>query len=160
MAITINMSDPRVQEAIRANHLTHRQSIWAWETAVDPTISHTEAARRGGWSGGDSTLGRRGFECARNDKIIKAIEAIRAILGNEIRVTREYVLAGLQDTRQRAAEKGDLSTEVRCLELLGKTLAMFTDKSQIDDPLRQAQLDELERAEASRVAQIRLREVG
>jgi hypothetical protein len=45
------------------------------------------------------------------------------------RVTVENVLKELDDCKKLAQEKGDFSTVARCIELKGKYLAMFRDRT-------------------------------
>ena len=47
-------------------------------------------------------------------------------------ITPELVLSRLDHDYQTAKDKGDLATATRINELLGKYLALFTDKQQID----------------------------
>jgi hypothetical protein len=56
-------------------------------------------------------------------------EKIEAKTAETYKVTVERVLRELEETRQAAYEKGEYSTVARCVELKGKHLAMFTDRS-------------------------------
>jgi len=75
------------------------------------------------------------------------------------------VLTGLERLRQQAEAKGDLAVAARCLELMGKHLAMFTDKSMVeqigdDETKRLTEKSKAEQEALERLANLRLREVG
>lgn len=72
--------------------------------------------------------------------------------------TPSTVLLSLDRLRIAAEEKGDLPTALRATELLGKTMAMFTDRTALDVPQEGRQLSDKEREEAVRIANIRLRQ--
>ena len=55
-------------------------------------------------------------------------EILREFKANEISI--DMVLKRLNEDRLLAQQKGDISTMVRCDELLGKYLAMFSDRLQ------------------------------
>ena len=61
--------------------------------------------------------------------------------------------------RLRAIQKGDFATAVRCDELMGKRLGLFSDRliSVFEEPARRAELDASEQREASLLATLRLR---
>jgi hypothetical protein len=73
----------------------------------------------------------------------------------------DIVKANLERLRRLAEEKADLSTAVRCVELLGKTWALFSEKSAItvDTHEETERLNDVTRAESQRIAEIRLREI-
>ena len=50
-------------------------------------------------------------------------------------VTIDLVIKNLNEDRELARKKHDISTMSRCDELLGKYLAMFTDKQKVDTTL-------------------------
>ena len=67
-----------------------------------------------------------------HNKVVK--ESIKAVLAKIQKkdITVEYVLNNLYEDRQLSLKKKDYSTVVKTDELLGKYLAMFTDRQQID----------------------------
>jgi len=69
------------------------------------------------------------------------------------------VMSNIAADRLRAIQKGDIATAVRCDELLGKKLGLFSDRliQTFEDPGRQHELDESERREATMLATLRLR---
>ena len=62
------------------------------------------------------------------DKIKQAIKAYRAQIEQKTEVKREYVLQCIQDQYTKADEANDRASALRACELLGKSIAMFTDK--------------------------------
>ena len=52
-------------------------------------------------------------------------------------ITIEYVLNNLKEDRELALKKGDFSTVVRVDELLGKYLAMFTERINIKSEFKE-----------------------
>ena len=69
-----------------------------------------------------------------NAVVKRSQEAIIAEL-SESDVTVEMVIAHLREDRALAHAKGDIATMVTVDALLGKYLAMFTDKSQVDSKI-------------------------
>jgi len=65
----------------------------------------------------------------KNPKICKYIKYLQDNMGSQIGVNRFYVIEKLKNL----AEKGTESTQLKALELLGKSLAMFTDVKEIND---------------------------
>ena len=87
-------------------------------------------------------------------------EAIRRIQANSkanTAITVEKVQLDLLDVQARSKESNDRSAELRAIELLGKTIAAFTDNLNTADISKQQELTEQERAEALKIAEIRLR---
>lgn len=56
--------------------------------------------------------------------------------------------------------QGNITNKLRALELLGRYKAMFTDNLNTTDTQRQHELDEKAKAEATRIASIRLKEMA
>jgi phage terminase small subunit len=83
---------------------------------------------------------------------IKQLHAQR--MGRHL-INADRILFDLEHTRTRALAKDDLAVATRCSELMGKTLAMFTDVQVLDEPARR-DLDEQEQAEATELARLRL----
>ena len=75
-------------------------------------------------------------------------------------ITVDKVLSDLEHDKLMARENHQFAVSKSCSELQGRYLAMFTDRTQIDDPAQARQLAEKELEEAKRIAQIRLRDCG
>lgn len=88
----------------------------------------TEAARRAGYRGNENTLGTVGNQNMQKPAIRREIDKRLkdAIAGTT--VTIQKILWELQVTYERASEAGKYSAAVRCLELQGKYLKMFSDR--------------------------------
>ena len=56
------------------------------------------------------------------------MDARRAEIARNVEVTPEKVLADLESTRLAALSEGKYTSAVRCTELQGKFLKMFTDR--------------------------------
>ena len=69
------------------------------------------------------------------------------------------VMSNLVADRLKALAKNDIATAVRCDELMGKRLGLFSDRliSCTETPERQRELDDAEKAEARLIAEARLR---
>lgn len=154
------IDNPKVQEIIKRRKLKPKQAIWCLEMASDATCTNAEAARRAKYKGHNVALARIGYMNARNPNNMEAIAEFKAALGTEFKLTREFVINGLCDLIQLAKDKKDLATVKGCYELLGKTMAIYTDRSQVEtsetDALRQ-QRNEQEQEALRRQAQLRLR---
>jgi len=91
-------------------------------------MNGTEAARRAGYKGSDGTLRTTAAENLTKPNIRCEIDRrlSEALSGADITV--ESVLRNLEITRIKALADSHYSAAVRCLELQGKYLKMFTDK--------------------------------
>ena len=67
------------------------------------------------------------------NKVVKVSQAEIAAELKASDVTVEFVLKRLNEDRELALEKGDLSTATRVDELIGRYIAMFTDKKEVKD---------------------------
>lgn len=65
--------------------------------------------------------------------VVKCIEPQIALELTEADITVELIINRLNEDRLRALAKQDYATATRVDELLGKYLAMFTDKSEINN---------------------------
>lgn len=88
----------------------------------------TESARKAGYKGNDATLAQVAAENLRKPQIVEEIERLekQALKGSEITV--EKVLRDLEDQRREALSAGQYAPAVRCSELQGKYLKMFTER--------------------------------
>ena len=73
--------------------------------------------------------------------------------------SEDRVMSNFVSDRLRAIQKGDFATAVRCDELMGKRLGLFSDRliSVFEEPARRAELDASEQREAALLATLRLR---
>jgi hypothetical protein len=72
------------------------------------------------------------------------------------------VLLDLERLRGLAEAKGDVSSAIRAVELIGKYFALFSERSILcqENQDEQPHLSEFKLEEARRIAEIRLREIG
>ncbi len=84
--------------------------------------SYNQALRDGGYTEGS----------AHKSSVMPVVKVCQQEILAEFRekVTVEYVLNNLYEDRILAKKKGDIATATRVDELLGKYLAMFTDKTE------------------------------
>lgn len=117
--------------------LSIRQRTYA-ALVAGGTVSRAEAARQAGYSPRSART-----SALRNDKnpgVIALIEDYSNEYAAEAEVTRAEIIMAL---KKEAMHSDSASSRVRALELLGKTLCMFTDRTEIEQ--RPSFADELER---------------
>lgn len=126
--------------------LTDKQERFCLEYVVD--FNATDAARRAGYS--DKTAHSIGWENLRKPEIQQRVRELAKETAERAQITAESILEGLWAEAHQASSD---SARVRAWELLGKHLALFTDRlevSEIPDAATVRQwIDELE-AEANR----------
>ena len=115
--------------------LNDRQRRFVSEYLVD--LNATQAAIRAGYS--KRTAEQGGAQLLSNIKVAAAVAAGRAKQAKRTEITADYVLAGIRDNVERCQGKEGYNPQaaLKGLELLGRHLAMFTDKTinkhQIED---------------------------
>lgn len=88
----------------------------------------TEAARCAGYKGNDNTLGTVGFENMLKPAIRGEIDRRMAIALSGAEITVENTLKRLTMLGKMAQEAGQYASAVRCVELQGKYLKMWTER--------------------------------
>ncbi len=109
--------------------LTRKQiAFCVYYVSEDVALNATEAARRAGYKGNDNTLSVVGSENLVKPKIKMEIDKRmdEALAGAE--VTVENTLKRITALGKEAQEAGQYAPAVRCAELHGKYLKMWTDK--------------------------------
>ena len=106
-------------------------------------MNGTEAARRAGYKGKNGTLRAVASENLTKPNIRKEItkQVDAALAGAD--VTVKQVLQDLQLIMAKAMADGRYAAAVRCVELQGKYLNMFTDKVEHDQKLDEVSTPEL-----------------
>ncbi len=130
--------------------MTPKQQHFISEYLVE--LDATKAAIRAGYS--HRAAAQIGYENLRKPHIAAAIQTAMAKRAERTEITQDYVLATIRDTIEQCKGTGEHSNPQAVLkgaELLGRHLAMFTDKtinkttieSMTDDEIeaRLAQLD-------------------
>ena len=107
--------------------LSAKQKRFVEELLVD--MNAAAAARRAGYS--ERAARQKGWELLQNPEVQKAVQAAREEQQKRTEITADYVLTRLQTIVERCMEEDwDPAQANRSLELLGKHLKMWTDKSE------------------------------
>ena len=114
-----------------------------WYTSAAVKLNGTEAARRAGYKGNDKTLAATAIENLGKPRIREEIDRILGEAMAAADVTIEKVLRELQITYERASEAGNFSAAVRCLELMGKYLKMFSDRIEHVQTIEEVPIEKL-----------------
>ena len=104
--------------------LTAKQEAFIQEYLID--LNATQAAIRAGYS--EKTAEAQASRLLRNVNVREMVDKRRKEIGTRTLITAEEVILGIR----KIAEKRDArdSDKLKAFELLGKHLAMFTDKLQ------------------------------
>lgn len=109
--------------------LTAKQAAFIkWYCSSTVNMNGTEAARRAGYKGHDRTLSAVAQQNLGKPMIREEIDNRLRVATSGAGVTVEHILNELQATYERATEERKYSVAVRCLELQGKYLKMFSDR--------------------------------
>jgi len=111
--------------------LTAKQESFVAEYLID--LNATQAAIRAGYS--EKTAYSIGQENLTKPEIAAAVAAAQAERSERTEVTQDYVLTAIRDTIEQYRGGGEGSNPNAVLkgaELLGRHLAMFTDKAVVD----------------------------
>ena len=111
--------------------LRPKQEHFAEEFLID--LNATQAAIRAGYS--EKTARSQGQRLLTNVDIAKAIAAGQAKRGKRTEIDADYVLTSIKETmeeRKGTGEHGNPNAVLKGAELLGRHLAMFTDKAVVD----------------------------
>ena len=118
--------------------MTAKQKAFVrWYCSADVAGNGTEAARRAGYAGSSNTLAAVARENLRKPHIRKEVDTRISAATAGAELTIEKVLRDLESTYVRASRDGKYSAAIRCLELQGKYLGMFSrqvaDSPQLSD---------------------------
>ncbi len=157
------------------NKLTAKQERFVAEYLID--LNATQAAIRAGYS--EKTASETGYENLRKPQIAEAVQKALAERSERTEITQDYVLTSIMETMERCkqaepvkyqngnpvmidtpdgdvapAYKFDASAVLKGAELLGRHLAMFTDKKTVDLNHGVQEMDDTElEAHARRLAE-------
>ena len=109
------------------NKLTAKQDRFVAEYLID--LNATQAAIRAGYS--EKTARFIGAENLTKPNIAAAVAAAQAKRSERTEIDADYVLGTIRDTVERCESSDNYNPQavLRGLELLGRHLAMFTDKT-------------------------------
>lgn len=125
--------------------LTPKQEMFCREYLVD--LCATQAAIRAGYSA--KTAGSMSVKLVAKSAIQQRIQELRVEREKRVSVTADYVLTSIVDTMERCKQaepvldreglptgefKFDSGAVLKGAELLGRHLAMWTDRQRIEDP--------------------------
>lgn len=108
-------------------------------------LNATEAARRAGYKGNNATLRAVVSENLTKPNIRKEIDSRMAKALSRTNVTIDKVLLELEVLRIKATSENRFSAAIRCLELQGRYLRMWTDKMEQPPTIDEVSTDELVR---------------
>lgn len=76
----------------------------------------------------EANAAKLAYQATKVQKVKAAIDFLRKKLAEESGVTASKVRADIEQTRRMAISSGNLAVAVKCSELQGRSIAMFTDK--------------------------------
>jgi hypothetical protein len=152
-------TDPKVVEALKGI-TSGRMRAFALILAQNPSLSFVQAHKEAGYLGTYGTHGQHGMELSRDPKVVKAVMAIREILGNTYKLTAERVLADLAEIIERARKDDDRTSWLKAVELEGKYFGMWKERQLTEDVNETRRLEEKEQEAARAIANVLLRKTG
>ena len=126
----------------KEERLTGKQEAFAQLVAKGSML--VEAYREAGYmpNGSDKTQWEAASRLMANSKVLARVKQLQADMEEDRRTIErrreEYVLKRLQEEAEGADTDG---ARVRALELMGKTIGMFTDRVETDDKAERAASD-------------------
>jgi phage terminase small subunit len=128
-----NKGKPYLKVVRDTDRLTAKQESFAQKVAAGSILSDAYRESYSAENMADKTVWSEACRLAQNHKVATRIKAIQADIEADHRTRaarrEEYVLKKLQDEAEHAETDG---SRVRALELLGKTVGLFTDKVEIE----------------------------
>jgi len=122
-----------------ARKLNKRQLAYCYYRARNYTIE--ESMKKAGYKGIGEVARAVGSRLETNDNIKIQIETERANVFDKSKITDEYILEGLNKIAKEGKQEAN---KVRAWELLGKYLAMFTDKTEHSGTIEHTQAEKEE----------------
>ena len=113
----------------KPRRLTGKQEAWCrWMVSAEVNFNGTEAARRAGYAGRDTTLRTIARDNHRKPHVAARLEQLKEKALSGANITIEKVLRDLEVSRAQAHEAGQHTAAIRASELQGKYLKMFTER--------------------------------
>lgn len=140
--------------------LTPKQETYCQERFVNK-LSQRQAYKKAydAENMNDNTIDRRAFELEQNGKVKAREKELNDAVLNKNLLTKEYVIERLMEVAERCMQRTEVLDNIghptgewkfeaaganRSLELLGKTMAMFTDKMDVTGKLIMFEGEELD----------------
>jgi hypothetical protein len=89
-----------------------------------------------------TTIGRKAFELLENGKITAKINELKAPAIKNVELTVENHLNRLAELRDHAFEAGNYAAAIRAEELRGKVAGFYTDRLELNSPIRMVVIDD------------------
>ena len=128
-----NKGKPYLKVVRDTDRLTAKQESFAQKVAAGAILSDAYRESYSAENMADKTVWSEACRLAQHPKVSTRIRAIQADMEADHRTRaarrEEYVLKRLQEEAEQAETDG---SRVRALELLGKTVGLFTDKVEIE----------------------------
>ena len=129
----INQGKPYLKVVRDTDRLTAKQESFAQKVAAGSILSDAYRESYSAENMADKTVWSEACRLAQHPKVSTRIKAIQSDIEADHRTRsarrEEYVLKRLQEEAEQAETDG---SRVRALELLGKTVGLFTDKVEIE----------------------------
>lgn len=110
--------------------LTGKQQRFVEEYLVD--LNASQAVKRTGYK--TDNPGKVANELMKNPGVRFAIDGMKALRAKNSDVTSDYVLKELNEIYKEARQEKQYPSAIRSLELLGKHLSMFVERTEISGP--------------------------
>ena len=111
--------------------LTPKQEMFCKEYIID--LNGTQAAIRAGYS--EKTANEQAAQLLARLSIQEYVQSLMDKRSKKVEITADNVLQDILDTRKTATEQDKLNERIKCNELLGKHLKLFTDKIEYNGEL-------------------------
>lgn len=108
----------------KKNGLTPKQAAFVQEYLID--LNATQAAIRAGYS--ERSAKEQAARLLTNDNVKDAVERAQKARDKRVELTQDYVLKNVIEILEACRASDDQSNALRASELLGRHLAMWTDK--------------------------------
>lgn len=123
---------PTLTPTPKPKALTPKQELFVQEYLVD--LNGAAAYRRAGYSvKSENTATVNASRLLSNAKVQAAVKLAMDERAKRVAVTQDYVIRMLQDEAEFHGEGSSHAARIRAIELLGKHLGMFRDKSNDQD---------------------------
>ncbi len=119
------------------SELTAKQQMFCKEYIID--LNGTQAAIRAGYS--QKTARQIATEMLSKPYIQEHVNSLMDNRSKKVEITADNVLQDILDTREEARIDGKLNERIKCNELLGKHLKLFTDKVDLNANVNVSFLD-------------------